>query len=125
MNYHVLNILGHFMKNWKRRWFSLRGDKLYYYEKPVCGLYFFDYYPSSFFFCFCFVIVFHQNAPKESGVIPLKGCKVENAEEKRDKPFCFHISYPDDPKAKDYFICADEVAQMNTWIAAIVEAGKL
>ena len=24
------------MKNWKKRWFSLRGDHLYYYETPVC-----------------------------------------------------------------------------------------
>lgn len=29
---------GHFVKNWKTRWFILRGDKLYYYRsKPsVC-----------------------------------------------------------------------------------------
>ncbi|KAH7830901.1 putative Rho GTPase-activating protein 22/24/25 [Monocercomonoides exilis] len=89
---------GHFMKNWKRRWFSLRGSTLYYYEKPT--------------------------STKESGSIPLSGCQVTNAEEKSDKPFCFHISYPHSTGQKEYFICAEDVNQMNAWVGAIVEAAK-
>ncbi|KAK2948397.1 hypothetical protein BLNAU_16652 [Blattamonas nauphoetae] len=89
---------GHVMKNWKRRWFSLRDGVLYYSEKPTSA--------------------------KEKGTIPLKGMNVKNGEDKTDKPFCFHIHDPNNPGVKEYFIYADDVNQMNAWVAAIMEAAK-
>ncbi|KAA6375757.1 MAG: hypothetical protein EZS28_028718 [Streblomastix strix] len=84
---------GHVMKNWKKRWFSLRGKELFYYEK--------------------------QNSPKEKGSIPLDGCIVSNGEDKSDRPFCFHISYPNSPGRKDFFVCAED-----TWVSAIIQSSK-
>jgi hypothetical protein len=67
----------------------------------------------------------------------LIGCDVSNGEEKCGKPFSFHISFPTKPKGlvfeflllplcieKEFFVYADDVNQMNQWVAAIVEASK-
>ncbi|KAK2949960.1 hypothetical protein BLNAU_15103 [Blattamonas nauphoetae] len=89
---------GHVRKNWKRRWFSLRENTLFYSEKPTSA--------------------------KELGTIALKGMNVKNGEDKTDKPFCFHIYHPSDSNVKEYYIYADDVNQMNAWVAAIMEAAK-
>ncbi|KAH7819906.1 putative sesquipedalian [Monocercomonoides exilis] len=89
---------GHVVKNWKKRWFSLRGSSLFYFEKPT--------------------------SLKENGEIPLKGCQVENAREMPDKPFCFHIFYPQAPGQREFYICSENADQMKAWMEAITLSSK-
>ncbi|KAA6389133.1 MAG: hypothetical protein EZS28_015342 [Streblomastix strix] len=89
---------GHFRQTWKKRWFSLRPDGLYYYKQA--------------------------DSPKEQGVISLRGCQIKYAMG-RGKQNCFHITYPDQPGAKEFYISAEDVASLNRWVSALVDASLI
>ncbi|KAA6391722.1 MAG: hypothetical protein EZS28_012749 [Streblomastix strix] len=90
---------GHIRKNWKRRWFSLRGNQLFYYAKP--------------------------EITKESGIIPLAQAKVEDADSVTQKSCSFHIFYPHESKAKDFYVYADNAVEKSAWCKAIENASKI
>ncbi|KAK2949474.1 hypothetical protein BLNAU_15562 [Blattamonas nauphoetae] len=89
---------GHVRKNWKRRYFKIQGNTIYYYPK--------------------------QDATKEAGTIPLSGCSVTTADTETGKPFSFHIFYPGNPSAKEFYICADNALDMTGWINGIEKSAK-
>ncbi|KAK2946509.1 putative PH domain containing protein [Blattamonas nauphoetae] len=89
---------GHFRKNWKRRWFTLQGNTLHYSEKP--------------------------NSPKELGTISLKGTSIKSGESVGGSPFTFHLFQPNNPSAKEFYLRADDVNQMNAWVTAILRASS-
>eukprot|EP00824_Muranothrix_gubernata_P018376 TRINITY_DN37381_c0_g1_i1.p1 TRINITY_DN37381_c0_g1~~TRINITY_DN37381_c0_g1_i1.p1 ORF type:complete len:289 (-),score=74.29 TRINITY_DN37381_c0_g1_i1:33-875(-) len=80
---------GGFPPNWKRRWFVLKDNHLFYFATSS------------------------DENPK--GVIPLEHTLVQSAEVK-DFPFCFVVFHPE---FFTYYIAADSQADMSAWMSAI------
>ena len=84
---------GHFVKNWKRRWFRLKKDSLYYFKTK------------------------DERLPIAE--IPLKGCTIE-ATSKIGKDNCFMLDSK--AINKTFFIQAASQSDSEEWIAAIKAA---
>ena len=84
---------GHFVKNWKKRWFRLKKDSLYYFKTKT------------------------ERLPIAE--IPLKGCTVE-ATTKVNKDNCFMLDSKGINKV--FFIQASSQQDSESWIAAIKAA---
>jgi len=75
---------GHFVKNWKQRWFILKADRLYYFrDKPDSRL------------------------ERPAGIIFLKNCKVNRIDPDKNPSgslqFCFEIvETSNDPYNRNY-----------------------
>ncbi|KAH7832081.1 putative connector enhancer of kinase suppressor of Ras 2 [Monocercomonoides exilis] len=89
---------GHIRKNWKRRWFVLRGTTLYYYAK--------------------------KEDKKEKGFIQLPGYIMENANDVTGKLHSFHLLNPSNPKKKQFYIHADNALDLQGWTKTIEAAAK-
>lgn len=89
---------GGIVKNWKTRWFTLKGNNLYYYK--------------------------HKDDGEPLGFIPIERASVQVVPFSRvKKNFCFEITDPSNSFNKwhkSYFIYANNEEEMNAWIEAIV-----
>ena len=83
---------GGVVKNWKRRWFSLQGKKLRYFEKQ---------------------------GKKELGLIDLEKASEISLAPECKKPFAFKIVIP---KSRTYFICAENQNQCDSWVSDLKNA---
>jgi len=81
---------GHVVKNWKKRWFVVKNDYLYYFRD--------------------------KSDPEPVDEVPLKRSEVA-ATTKMNKPFCFELIAKAIEKV--FFIQAESEQEMNDWIAAI------
>jgi len=86
---------GHVVKNWKKRWFRVKHDMLFYFkdredEKPV-------------------------------GVVPLRMCRVFESN-KGGKTFCFELTAP--KISKTFLIQANSKGEVNDWMKAIEKAAE-
>eukprot|EP01111_Echinosteliopsis_oligospora_P000746 TRINITY_DN1087_c0_g2_i3.p1 TRINITY_DN1087_c0_g2~~TRINITY_DN1087_c0_g2_i3.p1 ORF type:complete len:490 (+),score=171.89 TRINITY_DN1087_c0_g2_i3:318-1787(+) len=86
---------GHVVKNWKKRWFRIQNDMLFYFkdkadERPV-------------------------------GVVPLRLCRVSSAK-LPGKPFSFELSAP--KISKVFFIQANSEADAAAWMKAIEKGAE-
>mmetsp|Transcript_5413 Transcript_5413/g.13614 ORF Transcript_5413/g.13614 Transcript_5413/m.13614 type:complete len:947 (+) Transcript_5413:68-2908(+) len=95
---------GHFITNWKQRWFVVAGDILYYYRDP------------------------HDEIP--AGVILLRGCMIHKKSGPGIPAFCFALELNEtwlvDPTStsnhEQYLLTADSLQSMQSWIDAIERA---
>ncbi|XP_074642486.1 sesquipedalian-1-like [Tubulanus polymorphus] len=86
---------GEVNKGFQKRWFVLKGNLLFYFEKP---------------------------GDKEPiGVIILEGCTVELSEREYDA-YSFSIVYPG-PGCRSYILAAETQEEMEAWMKAITCAG--
>eukprot|EP01126_Amoeba_proteus_P061881 TRINITY_DN834_c0_g2_i13.p1 TRINITY_DN834_c0_g2~~TRINITY_DN834_c0_g2_i13.p1 ORF type:complete len:470 (-),score=80.59 TRINITY_DN834_c0_g2_i13:155-1564(-) len=85
--------LGHVVKNWKSRWFVIKGDQLYYFKSK-------------------------QEVSKPLGQIPLEGCTVR-VEPKMKKSHCFELSSP--TINKTFYIQANTKTELDEWVKCIEE----
>merc|ERR1711991_345162 len=85
----MLRKKGHFVKNWKERWFVIQGDKLFYFK--------------------------NKSDPKPQGCLVLKGTYVTPTK-KVNRPFAFEVS--DTRSDKVFFIHASTKSEMEAWIEA-------
>jgi len=81
---------GHVVKNWKKRWFRVKNDMLYYFKD--------------------------KSDPEPLDEVPLKRSEV-SATTKMTKPYCFELNAK--AIEKIFFIHAESEEEMNAWIAAI------
>jgi len=89
---------GNVVKNWKRRWFILRGTLLSYFKKQK------DEFPQGV------IIISPSNPSLPSNQV------VESLGEAMDtKTFCFKVNTPN----RDFFISADSGKDMFDWVQAI------
>jgi len=92
---------GHFVKNWKQRWFILKGDRLYYFrDKPDSRL------------------------DRPAGIIMLKNCQVKRFSADKvpsgSLPNCFEIvETSNDPYNRNYLICTEEEEVCSDWVGTI------
>jgi len=95
---------GHWLRNWKARFFKLEGVLLKYYETDGSG--------SS------------SNADDLKGVIALQNCTVEAAEPAvaDGRPFCFRIQ---PMSGKVFLVQGNDEASRDRWIAAIRTSSQL
>ncbi|KAG5669746.1 hypothetical protein PVAND_000040 [Polypedilum vanderplanki] len=89
-----LNKRGEVNKAFQKRWFVLKGNLLFYYEKK-------------------------EKREEPLGVIILEGCRVELADYEEEK-FCFTINFPQN---RCYILSADSQEQMELWMKALTTAG--
>ena len=82
------------MKNWKRRWFRIKNDHLFYFKD--------------------------RTTQEPLGVVPLRSCRVCFTD-RVAKPFCFELTAPRINKV--FFIQASSKAEAEEWIKAI-DAGS-
>ena len=80
-------------RSFQRRWFVLRGNLLFYFEKKTERM--------------------GGGSLPPSGVIVLEGCTVELAEEEQEKPFAFKIAFHGEGKrtyvaATESQVCATD-----------------
>ena len=87
---------GHVVKNWKKRWFVLRENKLEYYVDP--------------------------RDKSSRGMIPLDDVTLSLTTDQAGKPNCFGIFHPD---RKTYLIYADSDREMMEWVTAIRRDDKV
>ncbi|KAK2964828.1 putative PH domain containing protein [Blattamonas nauphoetae] len=80
---------GHVVKNWKRRWFILKGLDLFYFASKE------DY--------------------KEKGGLNLKGYSVEESDNECGKPNSLHLFNPTNPSAKELYFYADSKRDYDEW----------
>jgi serine/threonine protein kinase len=83
---------GHVVKNWKLRWFILKGDKLWYFKSK-------------------------EELQTPLGEIGLSGCTCVTVSEKIKKENCFQLTCGDDGKV--FIIQASTKDVMEAWIKAI------
>ncbi|PRP89399.1 hypothetical protein PROFUN_01262 [Planoprotostelium fungivorum] len=92
---------GHFVKNWKQRWFILKGDKLYYFrDKPDSRL------------------------DRPAGIIYLKNSGFNRIQQDKNPsgslPYCFEIVETDnDPYNRNYMISTDSEEVFNDWARSL------
>jgi hypothetical protein len=83
---------GHIVKNWKLRWFILKGDKLWYFKSK-------------------------EGLDKPLGEIVLTGSQCMNVSDKIKKENCFQLTCGYDSKV--FFIQASTKDVMEAWMKAI------
>lgn len=88
-----LNKKGEFNRGYQRRWFILKGNLLYYFEK--------------------------RSDKEPIGVIVLDNCHVELAES--GEPYAFQITFGGDG-SRTYILGADTPKEMESWMRAITHA---
>jgi len=89
------------VKNWKRRWFVLKDNRMYYYKSPKDG--------------------------NPLGFIPLERCAMRIVENS-NKKFCFEIFDPHQPFSRyhpSFFIYADTQEEMTDWINRLNLRGEV
>lgn len=86
---------GEVNRAWQRRWFVLKGNLLFYFEK--------------------------RNDKEPLGVIILEGCTIELAEEDGDQ-YCFKVIFHGD-KDRSYLLAAETQELMERWMKALTCAG--
>jgi len=84
---------GHVVKNWKRRWFKVQDDMLFYFKE--------------------------RNDDRPIGVVPLQRCNVAT-NDRTGKPYCFELTAP--LISKTFLIQADNDNEMKTWMRAMDKA---
>uniref|UniRef100_A0A182QTP5 PH domain-containing protein n=1 Tax=Anopheles farauti TaxID=69004 RepID=A0A182QTP5_9DIPT len=89
-----LNKRGELNKSWQRRWFVLKGNLLFYFEK--------------------------RTDKEPLGMIILEGCTVELAEE--SEQYCFQIIFHG-PNNRTYFLSTESQSNMEQWMKALTCAG--
>ena len=82
--------------NWKRRWFMLMGDVLYYMES-------------------------HSDRTPRGRVV-LKGCDFRNAEADCKRPHAFGIYHLHDMTEVPFFCSSDSAQDTADWLVALAEA---
>uniref|UniRef100_A0A182VVF6 PH domain-containing protein n=1 Tax=Anopheles minimus TaxID=112268 RepID=A0A182VVF6_9DIPT len=89
-----MNKRGETNKSWQRRWFVLKGNLLFYFEK--------------------------RTDKEPLGMIILEGCTVELAEE--SEQYCFQIIFHG-PNNRTYYLSTESQANMEQWMKALTCAG--
>uniref|UniRef100_A0A1L8DV20 Putative pleckstrin similarity domain protein n=1 Tax=Nyssomyia neivai TaxID=330878 RepID=A0A1L8DV20_9DIPT len=89
-----LNKRGEVNKSWQRRWFVLKGNLLFYFEK--------------------------KGDKEPIGVIVLEGCTIELAEDGEN--YCFQIVFHG-INNRTYHLCAENQDVMEKWMKALTCAG--
>ncbi|XP_055613185.1 sesquipedalian-1 isoform X2 [Uranotaenia lowii] len=89
-----LNKRGEINKSWQRRWFVLKGNLLFYFER--------------------------KGDREPLGMIILEGCTVELAEE--GEQYCFQIMFHG-PNNRTYFLSTESQSNMEQWMKALTCAG--
>ena len=79
-------------RNFQRRWFVLRGNLLFYFEKK-------------------------SERSEPSGMVVLEGCTVELAEEEQEKPFAFKIAFHGEGK-RTYIAATESQVRINDCLPA-------
>lgn len=91
---------GHLVKSWKKRWFLLKDDLLFYFKSS-------------------------ENLVAPMGIIPLAGCKIKAVTiPEKEKKNLFKI-YPKIEVVPPFLLSAENEVDMNEWIKAIKVASKL
>lgn len=88
-----LNKRGEVNKSWQRRWFVLKGNLLFYFEK---------------------------RGSEPLGVIILEGCTIELAED--GEQYCFKVIFHGE-KDRSYWLAAETQELMEKWMKALTCAG--
>ncbi|XP_050085227.1 sesquipedalian-1 isoform X2 [Anopheles aquasalis] len=89
-----MNKRGELNKSWQRRWFVLKGNLLFYFEK--------------------------RGDKEPLGMIILEGCTVELAEE--GEQYCFQIIFHG-PNNRTYYLSTESQPVMEQWMKALTCAG--
>jgi hypothetical protein len=89
-----LNKRGEVNKSFQKRWFVLKGNLLFYFEK--------------------------KGDKEPLGMIILEGCTIELAED--SEQYCFQIIFHG-PQNRTYILSADSQTMMETWMKALTTAG--
>uniref|UniRef100_A0A1Q3G2Q5 Putative pleckstrin similarity domain protein n=1 Tax=Culex tarsalis TaxID=7177 RepID=A0A1Q3G2Q5_CULTA len=89
-----LNKRGEVNKSWQRRWFVLKGNLLFYFER--------------------------KGDREPLGMIILEGCTVELAEE--GEQYCFQIIFHG-PNNRTYYLSTESQGNMEQWMKALTCAG--
>ncbi|XP_049536233.1 sesquipedalian-1 [Anopheles darlingi] len=89
-----MNKRGEMNKSWQRRWFVLKGNLLFYFEK--------------------------RGDKEPLGMIILEGCTVELAEE--GEQYCFQIIFHG-PNNRTYYLSTESQPIMEQWMKALTCAG--
>lgn len=89
-----LNKRGEINKSWQRRWFVLKGNLLFYFER--------------------------KGDREPLGMIILEGCTVELAEE--GEQYCFQIMFHG-PNNRTYYLSTESQSNMEQWMKALTCAG--
>ncbi|XP_065091300.1 sesquipedalian-1 [Ochlerotatus camptorhynchus] len=89
-----LNKRGEVNKSWQRRWFVLKGNLLFYFER--------------------------KGDREPLGMIILEGCTVELAEE--GEQYCFQIIFHG-PNNRTYYLSTESQSNMEQWMKALTCAG--
>jgi len=76
-----------FVKNWKKRWFVLKGDSLYYFDD--------------------------KRSDTPNGSVPLEGCFIQGTDELTRKKFSFGLFHPE---RRTFFLVADSKQIMQEWV---------
>lgn len=84
--------------NWKKRWFVLLGDALYYMESRS------------------------DRSPR--GRVVLTGCDFRNAEEELKRPYAFGIYNMHDMSTAPFFCSGESAQDTADWLAALAEAAQ-
>lgn len=89
-----LNKRGELNKSYQRRWFVLKGNLLFYFEK--------------------------RDDKEPLGLIILEGCTIELAED--NEQYCFQIKFHG-PNNRTYFLSTESQSNMEQWMKALTCAG--
>lgn len=89
-----LNKRGEINKSWQRRWFVLKGNLLFYFER--------------------------KGDREPLGMVILEGCTVELAEE--GEQYCFQIMFHG-PNNRTYYLSTESQDNMEQWMKALTCAG--
>jgi hypothetical protein len=84
---------GHVIKNWKVRWFVLKGENLFYFKTK------------------------NIKEEKPLGMIPLLGCSISTDQTRIKRPCCFELTAPEINKV--FYIQCNNDEEMNSWIDSI------
>lgn len=89
-----LNKRGEINKSWQKRWFVLKGNLLFYFER--------------------------KGDREPLGMIILEGCTVELAEE--GEQYCFQVIFHG-PNNRTYYLSTESQSNMEQWMKALTCAG--
>jgi len=84
---------GEMNRSFQRRWFVLRGNLLFYFEKK-------------------------SERSDPAGVIVLEGCTVELAEEEQEKPYAFKIAFHGEGK-RTYIAATESQEDLEEWMKIV------